>query len=316
VFYRILKIAGVALAILLVTAFVGYFYLASFEGKRAVPIGFFVEGNRELLSFAHRGGAKEAPENTFAAFDNALDNGIDFLEIDVSVTKDGDFIVYHDRTLDRTIGTEGRIAEMGLDALQQLDAGYNFTADNGKKHPFRGVGLKIPTLREVLKKYPDRPFNIELKNNDTSKVKPFCELLDKLKRQDSVIIASTHTDVLETVRRECKGVATSASLGEGLWFVFLYYIGLSQTFDADMQALQLPANAFGGGLVTPQLVEAVHERGLKFHVFTIDDQARIDAMKKSGVDGVMTDRPSLKIKEQDLSTKEHGEKAGKWIADN
>jgi glycerophosphoryl diester phosphodiesterase len=280
-------------AVLAVILLAGYIYLSTFEGSRAEQIGFLVDGNKELLTFAHRGGAKEAPENTFAAFENAVDKGIDVLEFDIRVSKDREFVVFHDSALRRTTGNHGLVSNTKVADLKKLDAGYSFTNDKGASYPFRGKGITIPTLREVFEKYSEVPMNIELKVNNPAQIKPFCALLAEFKRENSVIIASTHTENLDAVRRDCKDIATSASVTEGIWFTFLYQIGLSGTFETDMQAMQIPASFFGGLFFTKGLVEAAHERGTKVHVFTINDDAEFERMKDFGVDGIMTDRPSI-----------------------
>jgi len=146
----------------------------------------------------------------------------------------------------------------------------------------------------VLVRYPNHPLNIELKSRDVGRIPQLCSLLAEFDRKRSVIIASTSGVMLEAVRTQCPEVATSASIGEGLWFVFLYYIGLSETFNARMQALQLPrVRLLGFELINKGLIEAAHERNLDVHVFTINEDPLGRKLIKDGANGLMTDRPSL-----------------------
>src|SRR5690242_13612077 len=115
------------------------------------------------LVFAHRGGSRLAPENTIPAFDRGLELGADGLELDVHLSRDGVLVVHHDATLDRTTNASGPIAALTAAELAQIDAAFHFRADEA--YPWRGRGIGVPTLREVLGRYPGVPIIIELKVN-------------------------------------------------------------------------------------------------------------------------------------------------------
>ena len=106
------------------------------------------------LVVAHRGAAAVAPENTMEAYRLAVEMGADAIELDVHLTADGKLAVVHDETVERTTDLVGSIASMTLKQLRAADAGYRFEAPDGSL-PFRGKGLKVPTLPEVLKWLPD-----------------------------------------------------------------------------------------------------------------------------------------------------------------
>src|SRR5881396_496328 len=114
----------------------------------------FFSASRPLV-FAHRGGAALAPENTIAAFDNGLALGADGLELDVRLSRDGHVVVHHDRTLDRTTNLRGPVANRTADELARADAAYSFR-QNGS-FPFRGRGIGVPPLSDVLARYRDIP---------------------------------------------------------------------------------------------------------------------------------------------------------------
>lgn len=104
---------------------------------------------------AHRGAAARAPENTMEAFRLGVEGGADAIELDVHLTADGQLAVIHDETLERTTDRTGRVADMTMDEIRQADAGAAFASPDGGDHPFRGRGLTVPTLTEVLAWLPD-----------------------------------------------------------------------------------------------------------------------------------------------------------------
>jgi glycerophosphoryl diester phosphodiesterase len=111
--------------------------------------------------FAHRGGCALGPENTIAAFDLGMASGADGLELDVHLSADGVVVVHHDETLDRTTNGAGRLARQTAAELAAVDAGFTF--EQGGRFDFRGQGIGIPTLREVLRRYPSAPIIVEMK---------------------------------------------------------------------------------------------------------------------------------------------------------
>jgi glycerophosphoryl diester phosphodiesterase len=115
------------------------------------------------VNFAHRGGAKIVPENTLEGFREGLRVGAGVLELDVHATADGHVVVIHDETVDRTTDGSGAVREMTLAEVKRLDAGYWFTPDGGKTYPYRGEGVRVPTLEEVYRQFPDVPINVEIK---------------------------------------------------------------------------------------------------------------------------------------------------------
>ncbi len=112
---------------------------------------------------AHRGASGHAPENTLAAFELAVTQGADAFELDVRLTRDGAPVVIHDDTLDRTTDLTGPLRARTLAELRQADAGHGFTPDRGRNTPFRGTGIRIPTLAEVLWSFPTMPVLVEVK---------------------------------------------------------------------------------------------------------------------------------------------------------
>ena len=121
------------------------------RARRRLPAVF--QSDRPLV-FAHRGGAQLAPENTMPAIDNGMALGADGLEIDVQLSADGIPVVIHDQTLDRTTDRTGPVSALTAAELARVDAGFHFELDG--KHPFRGQGIGVPLLDDVLAKHPTR----------------------------------------------------------------------------------------------------------------------------------------------------------------
>ena len=115
------------------------------------------------VNFAHRGGAKIVPENTLEGFREGLRVGAGVLEPAAHATADGTVVVIHDDTVDRTTEGSGAVREMTLAEVRRLDAGNRFTPDGGKTYPYRGEGVRIPTLEEVYQEFTDVPINVEIK---------------------------------------------------------------------------------------------------------------------------------------------------------
>ncbi len=164
------------------------------------------------LAFAHRGGSGLAPENTLVAYENGLALGADALELDIHTTRDGQIVVIHDDTIDRTTDGVGLVATYTLDELRRFDAGYRFTADGGQTYPYRGQGVTIPTLREVFTRFPDVRVNIDLKQDTPTSAALFWELLQAMDAADRVLVGAFEPATMTTFRRLTGGrVATAAS---------------------------------------------------------------------------------------------------------
>lgn len=246
---------------------------------------------RRTLVMAHRGGAGLWPENTMYAFEHAASLGIDVLEMDVHATSDGVPVVIHDATVERTTNGTGRVNAMTLSELKRLDAAYRWTTDGGKSFPLRGRGITMPTLEEVFKAFPQTRLNIDIKQAQPSIVKSLCSLIRDYKMEEKVTIASFNSESLDEFRRECAGVATSASPSD-LRSLMAMRAG-SQTFNipTSLRALQLPDYAIGRESLNPDFVGPVHARGLEIHIFTINSEADMRRLVALGVDGIITDYP-------------------------
>ncbi|MBL8051193.1 MAG: hypothetical protein JNM46_08225, partial [Anaerolineales bacterium] len=151
---------------------------------------YYASDLRRPAVIAHQGGDGIAPGNTMFAFQNAVDIGVDVLEMDLHITKDNVLVLIHDETIDRTTDGSGEVEAMTLDEIKQFDAGYDWSNDEGATFPFRGQGITIPTLEEVLTTFPQMKMTIEIKKSNTSMIEPFCDMIREYDMQDKIVVAS------------------------------------------------------------------------------------------------------------------------------
>lgn len=238
------------------------------------------------LSIAHRGGGALEPEETAEAMDNAVALGADVLELDVHRTADGVVVCMHDDTVDRTTNGTGKIKEMTYSELRALDAGFKFSRD-GATFPRRGAGVVVPTLEELLKRHPTKPFSVELKQSSPSIVDDVVSVLRATGATSRVVVASFSDVAIAEMRQKAPEVATSLSAGEMVTFNALEAAD-EATYRAPGQFLQAPVNA-----VTAESLALARRLGLRVQVWTVNDRATMDTMLELGVDGVMSDDPKL-----------------------
>lgn len=286
-----LKIFGFSIFGILVSIGIIYGSLAWSEGEPAAERAFFRQEKSRPLVIAHRGGAGLYPENTLHAFKGSSGLGVDIIELDVRGTADGTLVVIHDATVDRTTDGSGRISEMTLEAVKKLNAGYRFSPDGGKTFPFRESGVTVPTLPEVFAALPDARFNIEIKQETPSLVKPLCSLIRERKMSEKIVVASFRQSVLDDFRRECSEVATSAGPSEVSQFLAMYKTGLGASYSPAMQALQVPEYLTGLQVISKEFVENAQRLNLKVHVWTINETTDMQRLLGMGVHGIMTDYP-------------------------
>ncbi len=223
------------------------------------------------LALAHRGGAAEAAENSPTAFQHAVDLGVRCIETDVRATSDGHAVIFHDATLERTTTGTGPIAETSLAELQRLQL-----AD----------GSPVMTLTQALRRWPDTVLNIDVKCDDA--LGPFLSAVWECAAWDRVCAASFSVDRV-TMLRDLAGdrLATSMHPREVAWLV----LGLDPGGPA--VAAQVPRRSGPIPVVTRRFVRAAHRRGVQVHVWVVDDAQEMHELLDLGVDGLVTDRPSV-----------------------
>ena len=250
-------------------------------------------GQRPLV-YAHRGGAALRPENTIEAFDHGLALGADGLEIDVHLSRDGVVVVHHDAGLERTTDSRGPISAFTAAELSRVDAGYWFqNASNGAaEFPFRGRGVRIPTLGDVLRRYRTARFIIELKMNDKELA---YRTVDEIRAADAVervALGAFGGRVLRAARAYEPRIPTGAGTEETRWALYRSWIRwpLGST---KYREFQVPERSGATTIVTPQFVTYAHRAGIPVKVWTVDDPADMRRLLEWGADALITDRPDL-----------------------
>ena len=262
--------------------------------KPAPEHPYYKEFIRPLV-IAHQGGDGVWPGETMFAFQNAVDLGVDVLEMDIHITADGELVLMHDETVDRTTDGIGEIESMTLAELKELDAAYDWTPDEGQTFPYRGNGLTVATLEEVFEAFPDMRMTIEIKKTNTSMAKPFCDLIRKHNMQDKILAASFHDERLKEFRRECPEVATSSAKNETTTFVLMTKVFIGGWYSPAFYSLQVPEKSGGITVMTPGFVRAAHARNLAVEPWTINDEETMRKLIEWGVDGIITDRPDIML---------------------
>lgn len=283
---KLLKFVASLVAILLIVYIIG-----ALVARPAVDRPFF--DHEDFMVIAHQGGEGLRPSNTMAAFQNAVELGVDVLEMDLHSTSDGVLVLMHDDTVDRTTDGSGAIKEMTLAEIKQLDAGYYWTDDEGQTYPFRDQGITVPTMEELFIAFPDMPMNIEIKQQEPSIVEPFCQLIHAYNMQDKVLIPSFHPETMVEFREKCPGVATAMSEPEIRVFYGLNLAFLGRLFSPPGEAFQVPEYSGDTHVVTPRFVSGAQRRNIAVHVWTVNDPADMQRFIDLGVAGIITDRPDL-----------------------
>jgi glycerophosphoryl diester phosphodiesterase len=221
--------------------------------------------------WAHRGASRIAPENTMAAFATAVELGVDGLELDIHLSRDGIPVVIHDESLERTTDGQGLVADASLEQLQQLDAGGWFSP--------QFIGESLPTLAEVLSEFSAKlRLNLELKEFSAG-----VEVLSLLRQHSAaeVVISSFDYDLLKGLRSLDEALPLAVLFDDGNWR------------QAVRLADEISACAFhpAGNLVCRRMVAACRNLALPVSVWTVDQEAQARSLVRMGVSGLFTNDP-------------------------
>jgi len=227
----------------------------------------------EVLIIAHRGAALHAPENTMASIRQAIEDGADYIEIDVQETADGEVVVFHDSDFMKTAGSPLTIWDARRSDLDEIDVGSWFGPQFASE--------RVPTLEEVLLAAKDRVrVNIELKYYGFAEdlERRVVEIVERTGMADQIVIMSLKYDKVQKIRSIrpdwTYGLLTTVNLGD------------PTAFDVDFLAVNAAAASRG-------FVRRAHARARAVYVWTVNDPYAMSAMMSRGVDGIITDDPGL-----------------------
>jgi len=245
------------------------------------------------ISIAHRGCAGESPENTIPAFERALAQGAGALESDIHLSRDGVPVLIHDASIDRVTDASGSVADFSADELRRFDAGYHFSPDGGQTHPYRNRGVRIPSLEEAFRHFPDTRFNLEFKAPGPRLIEATLELVAKHRREAITLLTAGDDGIMARLRDRLGDLAKPIAQGasEGDIQEFLRCAAAGTKAPPGPMALQIPPDFGGQPLVTGPLIEFAHAGGVEVHVWTIDDPAEMRRLLDLGADGIITDYP-------------------------
>lgn len=249
------------------------------------------------LVFAHRGGSKIGPENTWLALSRGLAAGADGIECDVRLAADGEPVLMHDATLERTTDARGPVQALTSAALAGIDATCRFTPAGD---PWRVAAPEgVPTLRTVLEQLRATRLIIELKDDDPRLADAVVRLVREHDAVARTCLGSFHQRMVARVRAIAPEVTTSASRPEAQRTLARSWIRWPLAMTPPYRAFQVPERAGRLHVVTPAFVRRAHRERAVVQVWTVDAPEAVHRLLTLGVDGIISDRPDLAVPARD-----------------
>ena len=249
--------------------------------------GFTPGGGIRLIG--HRGARGVAPENTLPSIEHGISVGADAIEFDVHRSRDGVIVVIHDSTLERTTDGRGAVADHTLGELKELDAGFHFTPDDGRSFPFRGRGIRVPTIDEAFEAIGDLPAIVEVKSAEAGVA--LAEWLGDRPEAERIAVGGFERRFVAPTL----GLARwrSATEEELRMFVLAGKVGLGRHFAPDAEALMVPEKHKGIRVVSRGLIRRCHAMGIGVYVWTVNRPEDMRRLLTWGVDGLISDYPAI-----------------------
>ena len=285
---RALRLAGSVAGMILAL----YLYFAFLHPRgKAREHPFF--NSERTLAIAHQGGRGLWPENTLLAFERSLELGVDVLEMDLRGTSDGQIVVHHDASVERTTEGSGLVRELTLEGIRSLDAGYRFAVekDGVDSHPYRGLGLVVPTLLEVLHRLPQSRLNLEMKEFDPELARSLCAVLRANGPADLFSSPLSTTSRWSPFVRPAprsrparlfeKGSSSTSSTG---W-------GWGACIGARRSRSRSPSTSGRSTSCARDSSRPARAFNVRVQVWTVNEDEDLARMLAMGVDGILTDYP-------------------------
>ncbi|GAE34382.1 glycerophosphodiester phosphodiesterase [Halalkalibacter akibai] len=258
-------------------------------GEKRATKPFFNQDRPMII--AHQGGEHLAPSSTMAAFNQAVELGVDAIEFDIHITKDQHLVAIHDPTVDRTTDGVGRVDELSLEEIKELDAGFYFQDQKGE-YSFRGRGEKILTVNEIFDEFSNSKMVIEIK--DTNALESYELIVTKLwnliveyELEEKVLIASFDQEIIDMVDELAEGkVAISGGKSEVTQLVVLNKVFLNGLYKPSVDVIQIPTEEMIFDLTSKRLIKAANRKGLEVHYWTINDIEAMRYLLNQGASGL------------------------------
>jgi glycerophosphoryl diester phosphodiesterase len=230
---------------------------------------------QKFICFAHRGGGLEQPENSASAFSAARAMGYRYIETDVQATADGILIVFHDDTLERTTDGSGTISALPYSEVCQALIG--------------GVE-PIMTLEQALEQFPDIRFNIDIKTEKA--LQPTLDLITRMKCFERINLASFSDNRLRKARRHLGPEICTSAGPQGVFALKLGSWGVPLAA-SPVDCAQVPISEYGVTIVTSNFIQHCNKNSVAVHVWTINEEDEMRRLIRLGVNGLISDRPTL-----------------------
>lgn len=241
---------------------------------------------------AHRGGSRERPENTLPAFEHAAALGADVIETDVRLSKDGVVMVFHDADTQRITGAPGTIEDRTAAEIEALDAAWWFEQDGA--FPWRGKGVRVPRLADVLARFPRMRFNIEAKGKGPALARALASVLEAARREETVCVGAEK--LLQAMRLARRLPRYARFLPK--WIAVPHYLAarcrlLGFLAPGGFDLAALPIRLGERELGTGQVIDHFHARRMAVQYWTVDEGQDMTNLLERKADGIMTDKPTL-----------------------
>lgn len=323
--HKILKAFGIIIACIVVFLVV----INVIPPAKNVENNPFVVGDGELpMIAAHRGGGENNPENTMLAFREAVNTiGVDIIESDLYLTKDGYLVYNHDAYIDETCNVNGDLSlaeveklceneanrhyikDMTLAELEQYNFGYYFQDENGERiykdiTDIEAAGLQIATVdklfEEFYETYPDLLFIVEIKNSGELGYEACRILNDTLiqypEYKDQIVIGTFHDEIEVELKTKYPDLLRGAPMGTARIFIATQLLKVNIFDNSDFACLQIPTSydvGFELALDKKTFIARAHRRNIAVQYWTINDADEMRELIELGCDCIMTDNPEL-----------------------
>lgn len=237
--------------------------------------------------------SKNYPVNTIEAVKHAFEEGADVVCLNIMLSKDSTVVAIADADLEKFCGNKGKVSDYTISEIKELDAGYTFR-DSAGEFSFRGKKFRFMTIEEVFQAFPDKRFNITMAEKSTILVENYISLVKKYNFTGRVLTSSLYGENIKLVRKLLPDSATAFTLSGIIGVYALFKSGLlvfKKSFKAD--ALQTPEAIGVSYIANSGLIEQIHKKGIKVHVWDIKGEAQLKRVFDTGADGFMVEDISM-----------------------